>query len=91
MIIRIFLICIFIITVFSCNVNKNIGLMKIVKMNELQFQKLSEISVENESGFKFIKTTLKKNKFSSISTTNQTQIITDYEYKKINSILKKYK
>lgn len=91
MIMRILLIFIFIFTVFSCNVNKNIGLMKIIKMNEIQFQKLSEISVDNESGFKFIKTTLEKNRFSSISTTNQTQIVTDDDYKKIKSILKKYK
>jgi hypothetical protein len=75
----------------SCSGSKNsIGLMRILSMNQVEFNEIRKISIEDEKGFKYIKHKLEKNKFSSITTTTETQIITNEEHKKIKAILKKY-
>lgn len=75
----------------SCTSTKNsISLMRVLSMNQVEFNEIRKISIEEEKGFKFIKHNLEKNKFSSLTTTTENQIITNEEYKKIKAILKKY-
>lgn len=70
--------------------NNSISLLRVLRMNQNEFQEIQKISIEDANGFKFIKTTLDKNKFSSTSTTTENQTITNEEHKAIKAILKKY-
>ena len=75
----------------SCTSTKNsISLMQVLSMNQVEFNEIKKISIEDEIGFKYIKHKLEQNKFSSITTTNENQIITNEEYKKIKAVLNKY-
>ncbi|MFL9836208.1 hypothetical protein ABS768_01780 [Flavobacterium sp. ST-75] len=59
-------------------------------MNEDEFRELSSVSVEDETGFKYVKTTLGENKFKQVTTTTKNQVITKEDEEKIKAILKKY-
>lgn len=87
----IIIIIVFLLFGVSCSGSKkSIGLMRILSMNQVEFNEIRKISIEDGKGFKYIKHKLEKNKFSSITTTTETQIIANEEYKKIKAILKKY-
>lgn len=87
----VFLSLILVLILIGCGSSNNrIGWFKVLTMNQDEFNEIKKISVEDERGFKYIKTTLEKNKFSSISTTTESQEITNEENEKIKAILKKY-
>jgi len=75
----------------GCNVIKTLNLIDTEKLNEVQFKKLREISIEDEKWFKFIKTILKEKHFNSVTTTTEKQTISDEEHKRVKEIIKKYK
>lgn len=80
-----------ILTILGCASYSNpTGIYSLLTMNQREFTEISKISVANEKGFKYIKTTLQKNKFTSVSTTTDKQILNKEDEKKIKKILEKY-
>ena len=70
--------------------NGTLGLFKVLTMNQNEFQEIKNISVEDEKGFKFIKTSLETNKFKTTSEATENQTVTENDKAKIKEILKKY-
>jgi len=83
-------IIILIILVGCRSSNSTLGLFRILKMNQKEFEEIHNISIEDEKGFKFIKTSLETNKFKSFSTSKENQTITKDDKERIKKILKKY-
>lgn len=79
------------IAIIGCgSTNSTIGLYRILTMNQEEFTAIKNISVEDEKGFKFIKSTLEANKFDATSSTTESQTITEDDKAKIKEILEKY-
>lgn len=79
------------IAIIGCgSTNGAIGLYKILTMNQEEFTAIKNISVEDEKGFKFIKTSLEANKFKTASESTENKTITEDDKAKIKEILKKY-
>lgn len=62
----------------------------VLMMSKREFDEISKISINDERGFKYIKSSLKKNVFSSISSTTKTQEISKEEHEKLVQLLRKY-
>jgi len=77
-------------TMYNCVSKNSLGAYTLMRLNEREFEEIKSISIEDDYGFRFMKTELKENKFNEIITSTETHVISDEEYKKVRAILKKY-
>lgn len=88
---KIALIGIFTIGIIGCaGTHSKLGLFRILLMNQREFTAIKKISIDDAQGFKFVKTSLKENKFKTAAKATHKKVINDEDKEKINAILKKY-
>lgn len=84
------LIIILTCSLYNCANKYSLAAHTLLRLNEREFEEIKKISIEDEHGFRFMKTSLKENKFDEVITSTETHVISDEEYKKIRALLKKY-
>ena len=83
------ILSVLLLSLIGC-VSKGLGVIRVLRLNETEFQELKKISVEDHEGFKVIKTSLSANKFKELSTSKKNKSITKEDERKIRDILAKY-
>lgn len=82
-------------TILSCSVNlaskRLLSISNLLKMNKQQINGIKSISIENDLGFKYVKSDIKTKVFTSVSSTTATQNISDQDEEKLREVIEKYR